>query len=63
VESQVIPQAVQQEMSQVDQQENSSNVVVNSSNSEINLDSLVTGAEPINQPVVFDNSINSNSNN
>ena len=63
VESQVTPQAVQQEMPQVDQQEVSSNVSVSGSNSEINLDSLVAGTEPVNQTVVLDNNTNSDTNN
>ncbi|MBQ2600122.1 hypothetical protein II582_01870 [bacterium] len=67
MESQVTPQAVQQEMPQVDQQEVSSNVSsnvsVSGSNSEINLDSLVAGTEPVNQTVVLDNNTNSDINN
>lgn len=52
---QEVPQEVKQETPQVIQQETSQNVAVNSNSSEINLDSLVSEIEPVNQNVVLNN--------
>lgn len=52
---QEVSQEVKQETPQVIQQETSQNVAVNSNSSEINLDSLVSEIEPVNQNVVLNN--------
>lgn len=60
---QVISQEVQPSQEVQTPQEIQQNVVIENHNSEINLDSLMTGAEPVNQTVVLDNNTNSDTNN